>query len=507
MTKRRFAAVAAVVALLSAACGNNPGANSTAPRAGGSITVATEFTWRSLEPVTGPSDTERNIISAIYDPLLTTTPQGEVKPALAESYEVSDDLKKYTLKLRQGVLFHDGTPFNAEAVKINMERAADRRLGCLCASRFENVRSIETPDEHTVVVSMAKPDGTFLKTFLADPFSSVVSPAAIKQYGRNVGQHPVGTGPFKVKREIAGNTINLTKWEKYWQPGLPHLQDVTFKATPDNQARYAALQSGAVQVVDNMFPREVQLLKRDRRFKVDDLGGYGVMFVQFNFRRPPFDDIKARRAVVEATDRKAINQALNLGMRSTAVDSPWPPAHPYHLAQVPGAAAYNPAHAKALVQELGGLSFTILYSQTNGPLIEALQAQWAAAGIQVKLQMIEANNLVVKALAKDFDAMLFRIPGGLDPETNIVGMQSGASSNFTGVDDPEIDKLIQEGRGTLDENERKGIYAKVADRVAVQLPWDSLWPLGYFRAMAPTVQGIPKSPSGRLILTDAYLTN
>lgn len=493
----------------SSGAGSGAGSASSTPHPGGSLAVATEAAWTAIDPLKIHSITSRGIGRAVFDTLLAYDTKGQLQPELAAKWSVSPDGKTYTLTLRQGVTFQDGTPFNADAVKFNLDRDLNPANACACATELSGVQSVTTQGNDTVVITLKQPDTAFPGQALTDSSGLMASPTAVQKYGKDFGQHPVGAGPFAFQSQVSGNSITFTKFDGYWQKGKPYLDSVTFKAITESQARYASVTSNAVQVAENVGYREVKQAKGNASVTVHDLGALGTSFVMMQPPAAPFDNVTARRAVSYATDPAAIDRALYGGAYEQPVQSMFPPSHPYYPGKsVAGYPSYDLAKAQALVNELGGLSFTltILNSADNLQVAQALQAQWEKAGIHATIQQLEFNSLVARFYKGDFQAALNRWAGDFDPNGNTFRFfYSQSPGRYVHLNDPQLDQLLAHGRQTTDKTAREQIYKKVDERLAQDMPYSFLWAADWWRVTAPTVNGIPNNPDGVVSLTDAYL--
>lgn len=255
-------------AVLAAGCGGNkPTANDTssAPKTGGNLNISLDADPPKLDPSFSSAFIDRQVFESLFDKLLDLKPDGTFEPKLAESWTVSEDKKAYTFKLRQGVKFHDGTDFNADAVKFNFERNLDKASSR--RSELEAVDKVTVVDPYPVKVELKQPFSPFLSV-LTDRAGMVVSPEAVKKYGEDFVNHPVGTGPFKFKDRMKGDHITLVKNENYWQKGLPKLDSVTYKVINDKNVALMNLKSGQIDITNKFPEKEVAGLKNDAKVKV-----------------------------------------------------------------------------------------------------------------------------------------------------------------------------------------------------------------------------------------------
>jgi len=324
----------------------------------------------------------------IFEGLTKVSGDGSVTPLLAESWTISGDYKTYTFKLRQGVKFQDGEPLTSEEVKFSFERAAAEGSTNKDKAMFANMASVEAPDPATVVVTLKSPYPDLL-------FHLGLSPAVIVDRKSAAGnaQHPVGTGPFVLESWSKGASVTLAKWPGYRAPESIKLSKVTFRFISDPAAQVAALLAGDLDA----FPRfgsypSVAQLKADPRFTVTVGQTEGKTIVGINNKKKPFDDVRVRRALAYAIDRKSvIDGALN-GF-GTPIGSHYTPLDPDYI-DLTGTYPYDPEKAKALLKEAGvttpiEVSLKLpppAYARQGG---EIVAAELAKVGIVAKIENVE----------------------------------------------------------------------------------------------------------------------
>jgi len=252
-----------------------------AQKQGGSITVGQELDISGFDPLkVGVYDTSANTAAAaIFDTLVTLDDKGQPQPKLALSWTHSEDYKTWTFKLRPGVKFHDGTPFNAQAVKENFDRQKDPANKCRCAFYIAYINNVRAPDELTVVYNLNDPQVN-LPALMTNPSSNNVvhSPTAWKTRGDDYNRNPVGTGPYILKSWTAGDRIVLEKNADYWNKGRPYLDRIVLKPLPDAQSRFASLQSGEADIVwdDEADADNIQRAQKDPKLTVHTYVGSGA---------------------------------------------------------------------------------------------------------------------------------------------------------------------------------------------------------------------------------------
>ncbi len=322
----------------------------------------------------------------IFETLTKINPDGSVAPLLAESWEVSPDLTTYTFKLRRGVKFHNGEPCNAHTVKFAFDRAGGDKSTNKDKRTFAAL-STRAVDDYTVVILTKEidPDFPFL---LGQATAAIVEP---KSADGNMTK-PVGTGPYVLENWVRGSSITLKKWDGYRNAGAIRLQRATFRFIADPAAQVAALLAGDVDAFPRVTPRGVEQFKGNPRFQVIVSGSRAKTILAINNRRKPFDDVRVRRAVAMAIDRKAVIQGAGDGF-GAAIGSYYPPSAPGYV-DLTSVNAYNPERARALLKEAGvtaPVDVTITlppppYARQGG---EVIAAELAKVGVNAKLQNVE----------------------------------------------------------------------------------------------------------------------
>jgi 4-phytase/acid phosphatase/peptide/nickel transport system substrate-binding protein len=294
-----------------------------AQKAGGSITVGLELDIPGFDVLkVGVYDAAAlTASSALFDTLTTLDANGKAQPRLALSWEPSEDFKMWTFKLRPGVKFHDGTPFNASAFKANFDRQKDPANKCRCAFYIANVNNVQAPDELTLVYNLNDPSVNFpALVSYASQTNAIHSPTAWKSKGDDYNRNPVGTGPYILKTWTAGDRMILEKNPDYWDKDKVYFDRITLKPLPDAQSRFASLQSGEVDLIwdDEYSADNIQKAQKDSKLTVHTYEGSGAQVYAFNTKVAPFDDLRVRQALVMALDRKKMSQAITNGLARPA---------------------------------------------------------------------------------------------------------------------------------------------------------------------------------------------
>jgi peptide/nickel transport system substrate-binding protein len=429
---------------------------------------------------------------AIYDTLMTVNNKGEYVPYLAKSMTPNATFDEWTIALRPGVKFHDGTPVDAAAVKLNLDsfRGANptlpARLGVFTNA---NVDTVTVTDPLTVVVTTKVPWPAY-PAYLASGRAGISAPAQL-EHPDNCATNMIGSGPFELDEWRPNESLTVKRNPDYWQKGYPKVDEIVFRPIPEPQARVNGLKGGQFDVVQEAAPLSIIDLKdmaKDGESKVfvSDKGSE-TAYQLLNVSKPPFDDPLARQAVAAAGDANEINEIRNKGL-NTIASGPFPPDNPAHIDRI--GRTHDLKKAKALARE---------YEQKHGEPIEfeylalatpetigyatLVKEQQAKAGIEVTIATLEQSALINEVLAGRFQSAGFLNHPGGDPDTQYSWWHSGSPVNFGRINDPEIDRLLDEGRVETDPAKRTEIYKDLNRRFQQELynlwAWYTLWATGY----------------------------
>ncbi|MGI9355020.1 MAG: ABC transporter substrate-binding protein [Rhizobiaceae bacterium] len=368
-----------------------------------SLTMGMVLEPPHLDPTAGaPAAIDEVVYANVFEGLTRINANGEVKPALAESWEISEDGKTYTFKLRSGVKYHDGSDFDAEDVKFALDRA--RAEGSVNAQKalFAAIDNVEVVDPTTVGVTLSAPTGNFLFN-MGWGDAVIVAPESAEGNKAN----PVGTGPFKFDKWAKGSSLDLVRNDAYWGEKVA-LEKATFKFIADPAAALSAMLAGDVDAFANFpAPESIPQLEADPRFKVVVGSTEGETILTTNNAKPPFDNVKVRQAIAHAIDRKAIIDGAMFG-QGTPIGTHFAPHHPAYVDLV-GKYEYNPDKAKALLAEAGhgdGIKATLKlpppsYARRGG---EIIAAQLRDVGIDLEIIPVEWGVWVPEVFkGKDYD--------------------------------------------------------------------------------------------------------
>ena len=487
-----------------------PAAEAQQPKRGGTLTLALEADFPSLDPLRVTALVERQVGLAVMDPLFDIDEKGEVKPMLATGYEVLDGGKTYRITLREGVKFHDGTAFDADAVVFNLERSLDPKNACRCLANIDSIVGVNAIDAKTVEFKLNRPDAV-LPAILSDAAGLMVSPTAVRADEKATPKKPVGTGPFVVKEWQQGHKIILERNPNYWVKDQPYLDRVVILPLANEESRQSGLLSGSIDVIESPSPRFVRDAKRNKKLKVLTGAGLGTVFLKMNTRNPPFDDVRVRRAMAFATDRDLFIKAIYDNQYPVA-DSLIGPGMWAHSA-VKNFPKYDPAQARKLLAEYGkpvSFALGISTSPHNALAAQALQEMWKAVGINAEIKQIEQARFIRDALTHNFQMSLFRWAGRPDPDLNLYRafhskFANETSSNYTQFTNSKMDELLERGRTTLDRAQRQKIYDEASALLADEVPYLFLFYATFHTVMAAKVHPGPNIADGVLRLQTAWV--
>ena len=507
--RHRLLALASVLAAATMGFGAGP---AMAQKQGGTLTVGLELDIPGFDPLkVGVYDTSANIAAALlFETLVKLDDNGKPKPSLALSWSSSDDFRVWTFKLRPDVKFHDGTPFNAQAVAWNIARQKDPKNNCRCAFYIANILNVEAKDDLTVVYTLKDPAVNF-PALLTRPGQNetVHSPTAIQAKGDDYNRNPVGTGPFMLKSWTAGDRIVVERNPNYWDKGKPHLDRVVLRPLPDSQSRFASLKSGETDLVwaDEFEADNILRARKDATLQVLSYAGSGAAVNAINTKVPPLDDVRVRRALVMAIDRKKMSQALTSGIAR-------PASNPYGdgswvKCKDDGALPEDPKKAAELIKEYGKpVSFKMLFTATprgraNG---QVLQQFWKQIGANMEIEQVDQATFPPRAFQRKFDIIGWRIVDFPDPDVQMyANFHTGGPVALANYSNPELDKLLERARVTADEAKRAEDYCAISRIINQEAIWFWTFQNTYYAIAKAKVKGVPKLFGGVIDVSGAWL--
>jgi peptide/nickel transport system substrate-binding protein len=486
---------------------------------GGTLRFARLEDSDNLDPVTNDGNVNIWIFMNIYDQLVRVTADGaSLEPALAESWEVSEDAMTYTFHLRQGISFSDGTPLKASDVVYSFTRAANDpnqtwtfTLTALQRDANGQVQGITAPDDNTVVVVLAQPWAPFLADVAM--FSlSIVSEAFASGNEARLTDECMGTGPFQLAEWKKGEYISLTKNPNYWEEGLPYLDEVRAFVVPDDNARILQLQGGEIDAMYNVPASRVPELKQDPNLKVIEFPSTYILYVTLNNRNAPLDDVSARLALNHATDRKTLIDVVLFGAGTEATTF-MPRGALYWNDELPGF-PYDVEKAKQLLaQSKTPDGFTVKFTFQGGDAEAAqlgavLKDLWSQIGVNLELEPVEQGVYSAAYDEHTFETMYTGWTNDIiDPDELVsYAILPESSENYqTGWNNQEAMDLAQAGRAELDPAKRKEIYYRIQEIFNTDSPMVILYQKPYVEVMTTKVHNFQQPPTAQYVWKATWL--
>ncbi len=440
----------------------------------------------------------------------------DVEPQLAESWKVSDDGLTWTFNLRKGVKFHDGTPFNAQAVYDSFARIIDEKHPFYAYGKWkylslslDAVKEIKIIDDYTVALITKKPYAPLLNN-LALWLCPILSPKAMAEYKDQIGMNPVGTGPFKFVKWVKDDQIILERNENYW--GKKALVDkIILKSIPEPSARLMALQSGTVDIADDLDPDSVNLVMKDPKMTVINRPSVNVGYLAMNTEKPRLKDPRVRQAISHAIDKDTLIKTIFQGLAIPA-KNPFPPSiWGYNDAIQPY--DYNPEKAKKLLADAGfdknselelwAMPVSRAYMPDPVKTAELIQAYLAAVGINAKIVRQEWGAYLSKTSNGEHDlCMLGWLGGNADPDNFLYGLLSADTAKTPGAanvaiwKNAEFTEICLKAQKVFDKNARAKLYQQAQVIFHDEAPWVPLVHTTIVRSFSKKLHDVPLRPNG-----------
>jgi glutathione transport system substrate-binding protein len=461
------------------------------------------------------ANTSLGVYKAIYEGLVSLDEKMRVVNLLAESWQPSADAKEFTFKLKKGVKFHDGTPFNADAVKQTFDRvlandAKLKRHGYFGAV----IDHAEVVDDGTVKLVTKQPFAALVAT-IAHPAGGIPSPAAFNKYGQDFGIHPVGTGPFKFTDWARGDRITLDANPDYWSKEIgPAVSKLIIKGIAEPSALGIAVQSGDAQYAGPLNPPQALQLKNNKDVTVSETDSILIYYVTLNNSKKPFDNKMVRQALNYGVNKDEVLKAADLG-QGKIIDSPLAAGvYGYHSAK---SYPYDAQKAKDLLKQAGlpdGFKSVLWTSAGAKDRAVAIQGQLQRIGVTVEVVQMEAAALTAEAAKPVDQSQVQMLMSGVSPSTGDADLAlrlvytkdqwppAGITNSF--YTNPQLEEYVKQGLQFTDEAKRKDAYAKAQDLIMEEVPNIFLYAPTFFGAIRNTNGGVIVQADGVVYMRTAY---
>ena len=481
-----------------------PAVSAEKPQAGGQLKVGINADLTTMDPHISTAAVDRQIYQSIYDPLLRLDKDLKIQPGLAQSWEQPDP-KTIVFKLRTGVKYHDGEPFNAASVKANVERMMthpkSQRKGELA-----DVASVDVVDESTVKFTLKQPSSPLLSLF-TDRAGMMVSIKAAEAAGDDYARKPVGTGAFSFVEWVKDDRLVVKKNPAYWDKDasgtqLPYLDEIQYKPITDGTQRLNALKTGTVDIIDIPASKDMPTLKTGQDLTYSEIPGLAYRYIQINTKRPVMESKEIRQAIAWAIDREAINKAVFFNVGQPAYQAIPPSSFAFDA----GFKANSPRDvnkAKELVTKSGikDPKFTLVVTNTpeDKQVAEVYKEQLADVGISMEIELLEFATLLDRTLKHEFDASSLQWSGRPDPDGNIYNyFHTRGSGNRSQYSNAEMDTLLEQTRAVSDPAERKKLYSQINTILTEDNPMVFIQHRPEVKVMSPKIKGFIHVPDGMM---------
>lgn len=463
----------------------------------------------TLDPHRSRTYVSRIVFTSLCDKLVDIDAKLEFVPQLAASWSWSPDNKALTFKLRDDVLFHDGSKFDAAAAKANLDRARTMKESHR-KGELASIQDVEAPDPTTLVITVKQPDATLLAQ-LSDRAGMMLAPTTFEgaDSAATVGRQPVCAGPYKFVERVQNDRIVLDKFDKYYDAKSFAFDKVIFLPIPDTTVRLQNLRSGSIDILERLNPSDVAQVKEDSSLVFAPITGLGFQQFMFNVangpqaKSNPFSNKLVRQAFQLVIDRDAINEVIGGGI-FTPAQQPFPSASPYLSDKFP-VLKPDVAKARALLKQAGMETVKAQLTFGNNTIAsstaEMVQAMAAQAGFELSLRPTEYAAMLAESAKGNFQVDMRGWSGRPDPDGNIYSFVTcNGALNDGKYCNPEVDRLLNEARTVPDVAKRKAIYEQAQAILQDELPsmytYYQPWPF----VLSKKVQGFTPYPDGMIRL-------
>lgn len=484
------------------------------------VTFAVSIALETLDPYNTNSTLNQAAGKAYYEGLYEFDKNLKIQPKLATEYSVSPDGLVYTFKLRSGVKFHDGTDFDANAVKVTFDRVSNPENKLARYTQFNRVAKTEVVDPQTVRITLKEPFSAFINA-MAHPSAMIISPAALQKYGKEIGQNPVGTGPFKFVEWKPSEYMKVAKFDGYWNKGYPKVDTLTFRTVPDNNTRAAVMQTGEAQFAFPIPYEQIAVLEKNPKLDViDDSQSIMARYLSMNTQVKPFSDVRVREAINYAINKQALAKVAFSGY-ATPMTGVVPMGVDYAVKMAPW--PYDPKKAKELLAQAGypnGFETTLWSAYNDGTsvkVVQFLQQQLSQVGIKTSIEILESGQRVqrVNQVQKPEDAKVRIYYAGWSSSTGEADWAlrpllstpafPPVMNNTAYYSNPKVDANIMRALTVSNREEKTALYKEAQETIWKDAPWAFLVTANNVYVRSKNLSGVYVEPDTSLWFGDIDL--
>lgn len=449
------------------------------------------------------------VLENVYDTLVSVGFDLRPIPALAESWEVSDDGLTWTFHIRHSAIFHNGRPAEAADVKYSLDRIVNPETGSGRAWRLAAMENVEVGDSHTVLIHLKHAYPGLLTKLGSYKGMAIVAKETVDD--GTISTHPVGTGPFRFVKYVPGDQVVLEKDPNYWQEGKPYLDRLIYKIIPDETVRITSLLTGDVDWVDSVPPQRIMELKVNQALEIGEITGTSYWYLAANLNREPLDNKVVRQAIAMGINREEIAAAAKWDA-ALPNDGPIPPDSYYSTDYHPFLNKQGVDEAKQMLSDAGypdGFKADVIVSNFYPETVRSalvLQSQLEELGIELEIRVLEWGTWLEEEGSGNFDMYICGWIGNVDPDDYFYAQHhTGEGFNFTGYSNPYLDELLEAGRKEADPEERYEIYKEVQEIVISDAPYVYLYIPNVVHAWQPKVNGYRVHPGEAIRFVDTWI--
>lgn len=494
---------------------NQEGESSKSKNTKDELVIAVNENFISMDPHNTGDTNSNSVQAAMLEGLLGFDSEGQIIKVLAEDYTVSEDAMEYDFKLREGVKFHDGEVFNAEAVKVNIDRITNDESLRLYSRGFSLINKVEIINDYEIKITLSEPYGPMVTRFAV---AKMISPKIIKESMDDIPKKPVGTGPYQFVEWMQGDHLTIERFDGYWGGG-ERVAKITYKPVPENGSRVAMLKTGEADVIYPVPAQNIEELNGNDNVEVNTVPSTIAHYVSMNTYKKPLNDERVRQAFNYAVDKEAYLKVVNSNL-GLPLDSIIPSKTLYYKQQT----AFNQdiEKAKALLKEAGyenGLEVEI-WGNTNSDTMKGMQfiqQQLSQIGVKVEIKSMEEGTLsdeIYGAQTPD-DAKLQMwyvswssyasdVTNATKPLFHSQSFPpNGANTAY--YNNPEADKLMDEANSISDDTKKAALYAQLQEIVFADAPWIFLGVDEIVYGIRSNISGVVVDPTGGLNVENAQI--